>query len=132
VPGCTDTHFVDVHHIRPRSDGGRSILAHLVTLCTAHHRAAHRGKLSASSKSPQSTPIRSPSFATPTARPTGERCAPNPLTPTPRSSPPCAISASASEAQAVLADLRADASLRDMSAEHLLREASCRIRLARH
>ena len=39
------TRFVDVHHLRPRSEGGKNTLENLITLCTAHHRATHRGEL---------------------------------------------------------------------------------------
>jgi hypothetical protein len=46
VPGCTHTTFLDVHHIMPRSEGGRNEPANLVTICGAHHRAVHHGELS--------------------------------------------------------------------------------------
>ncbi|HSU38988.1 MAG TPA: HNH endonuclease signature motif containing protein, partial [Polyangiaceae bacterium] len=46
VPGCRHATFVDVHHLRPRSEGGANTLENLVTLCGAHHRASHAGKLS--------------------------------------------------------------------------------------
>lgn len=45
VPGCRHTTFVDVHHLRLKSEGGTHDLENLVTLCSAHHRAAHRGLL---------------------------------------------------------------------------------------
>jgi hypothetical protein len=45
VPGCSHATFVDVHHIQPRSEGGRNEAGNLITLCGAHHRAAHRGEL---------------------------------------------------------------------------------------
>jgi hypothetical protein len=45
VPGCRHAVFTDVHHLRLRSDGGESTLENLVTLCSAHHRAIHRGEL---------------------------------------------------------------------------------------
>jgi hypothetical protein len=45
VPGCTHANFVDVHHIRTREDGGGHDAENLVTLCSAHHRACHRGEL---------------------------------------------------------------------------------------
>jgi hypothetical protein len=45
VPGCRHAVFVDVHHLEPRSEGGRNTLENLVTLCSAHHRAIHRGQL---------------------------------------------------------------------------------------
>ena len=45
VPGCTHTHYVDVHHLDPRADGGDHDPDRLVVLCCAHHRAAHAGAL---------------------------------------------------------------------------------------
>jgi len=45
VPGCTNTRWLDVHHLEPRSEGGRHSMENLTGLCSAHHRAAHRGKI---------------------------------------------------------------------------------------
>jgi len=45
VPGCQQAVFVDVHHLQPRAEGGKDTLENLVTLCSAHHRAIHRGQL---------------------------------------------------------------------------------------
>ena len=45
VPGCRNATFVDVHHLQLRSEGGRNATDNLMTLCGAHHRAAHRGQL---------------------------------------------------------------------------------------
>jgi hypothetical protein len=45
VPGCSHASFVDVHHVRTREDGGGHDAENLVTLCSAHHRACHRGEL---------------------------------------------------------------------------------------
>jgi 5-methylcytosine-specific restriction endonuclease McrA len=45
APGCRHTTFVDVHHIETREDGGAHEADNLVTLCSAHHRASHRGEL---------------------------------------------------------------------------------------
>ncbi len=45
VPGCAHAHFVDLHHVVPRSEGGSHHAQNLVTLCGAHHRAAHEGTL---------------------------------------------------------------------------------------
>jgi hypothetical protein len=45
VPGCKNAVFVDVHHIELRSESGMNEADNLVTLCGAHHRAAHHGKL---------------------------------------------------------------------------------------
>jgi 5-methylcytosine-specific restriction endonuclease McrA len=46
VPGCRHAVFTDVHHLRLRADGGVNSRENLVTLCSAHHRAIHRGELS--------------------------------------------------------------------------------------
>jgi HNH endonuclease/RuvA, C-terminal domain len=45
APGCCHVTFVDVHHIETREDGGAHEIDNLVTLCSAHHRAGHRGEL---------------------------------------------------------------------------------------
>jgi hypothetical protein len=45
VPGCRNATFLDLHHVQPRSEGGRNDIDNLITLCGAHHRAAHRGQL---------------------------------------------------------------------------------------
>lgn len=45
VPGCRNAVFLDVHHIHPRSEGGRHEAGNLITVCSAHHRALHRGTL---------------------------------------------------------------------------------------
>jgi hypothetical protein len=45
VPGCRHVRFVDIHHIRLRSEGGDHDEDNLVVLCSAHHRAEHRGQL---------------------------------------------------------------------------------------
>jgi hypothetical protein len=45
VPGCRHATFVDVHHVRPRCEGGGDEVENLVVLCAAHHRAVHRGAL---------------------------------------------------------------------------------------
>jgi hypothetical protein len=126
VPGCTHTHFVDVHHIRPRSDGGRNTLDNLITLCTAHHRAIHRGELSI--EETDSQPLFRHADGTLYGQPLQAEAA-------------AAYSRLFSalhhlgfrerEVQSVLAELRADPSLRDAPTEHLLREALRRIRPGR-
>ncbi|HEV8548100.1 MAG TPA: HNH endonuclease [Polyangiaceae bacterium] len=45
VLGCHHATFVDVHHLRPRAEGGVNTRENLVTLCCAHHTAIHAGKL---------------------------------------------------------------------------------------
>ncbi|MBO6935279.1 MAG: HNH endonuclease [Deltaproteobacteria bacterium] len=45
VPGCRHAAFVDVHHIERRIEGGGHEMGNLVSLCSVHHDAAHRGRL---------------------------------------------------------------------------------------
>ncbi|HXK19413.1 MAG TPA: HNH endonuclease, partial [Polyangiaceae bacterium] len=52
VPGCRHATFVDVHHIRAREEGGVHEPKNLLTLCSAHHRACHRGALSIEGTAP--------------------------------------------------------------------------------
>jgi len=42
-PGCTNTHFIDGHHIKHWADGGETSLENLVQLCRRHHRLVHEG-----------------------------------------------------------------------------------------
>ena len=41
APGCPNTRFLEVHHIKPQAKGGGSELQNLVTLCSACHRLWH-------------------------------------------------------------------------------------------
>jgi hypothetical protein len=45
VPGCRGSKWLEIHHIVPRSQGGTHDPRNLLTLCGAHHRAHHDGKL---------------------------------------------------------------------------------------
>ncbi len=40
-PGCTNSRFVDAHHIHHWADGGETKLDNLVLLCRRHHRFVH-------------------------------------------------------------------------------------------
>jgi hypothetical protein len=42
-PGCTNTRFVDAHHVRHWSRGGETSLENTMLLCSAHHRLVHEG-----------------------------------------------------------------------------------------
>ena len=44
APGCGNTRFLEVHHLRPRSRGGGNGPANLITLCAGCHRLHHRRK----------------------------------------------------------------------------------------
>ena len=39
--GCKSKHFLEVHHIKPRSRGGTNAASNLITLCSACHRLIH-------------------------------------------------------------------------------------------
>jgi len=41
APGCRNTRFLEVHHIKPRAKGGTNELENLITLCSACHRLWH-------------------------------------------------------------------------------------------
>ncbi len=45
VPGCRSAKFLDVHHLRPRADGGSHDPENLACVCGAHHAAIHDGRL---------------------------------------------------------------------------------------
>ncbi len=45
VPGCRCATFIDLHHIRLRSENGDHDPDLIICLCGAHHRAGHRGTL---------------------------------------------------------------------------------------
>jgi hypothetical protein len=45
-PGCRHATFLDVHHIQPRAEEGAHDPNNLITACSAHHRAIHRGEVS--------------------------------------------------------------------------------------
>lgn len=45
VPGCKSSTFLDAHHLTPREEGGDHDVDRLVTLCGAHHRAVHDGRI---------------------------------------------------------------------------------------
>jgi HNH endonuclease len=126
VPGCKNTHFVDVHHLQPRSEGGKNSLENLITLCTAHHRASHRGELFIETTADGLT------FRHADGTPYGDVVVAR------------SVDAHAKvfgalrylgfrerEARAVLAELRDDPSLRDAPTEHLLHEALRHIRPVR-
>ena len=45
VPGCTNTRFIDGHHLVPRSKGGKHNDDQVASLCKQHHDAAHDSRL---------------------------------------------------------------------------------------
>ena len=42
---CTQKRWVDTHHIKPVSDGGKDTVDNLVTLCRPHHRFQHEMRI---------------------------------------------------------------------------------------
>jgi hypothetical protein len=124
VPGCTHATFVDVHHVQPRSEGGLNEASNLLTLCSAHHRAVHRGKLLIDRDGGRATIFRH----------SDGTVYGSPLAPRLVDAHAKVFSAlrhldfREGEVKAVLAELRSDAQLHGASVEHLLREALRRIR----
>ncbi|GMV43505.1 MAG: hypothetical protein AMXMBFR64_52210 [Myxococcales bacterium] len=45
MPGFKNHVWLEVHHLRPRSEGGNHAHGNLTVLCAAHHDALHRGFL---------------------------------------------------------------------------------------
>jgi len=124
VPGCSHATFLDIHHIQPLSEGGRHEAKNLLGICSAHHRATHRGELLIEREHDGTVTFRH-ADGTPYGDPTAPR----------------AIDAHTKvyaalrhlgfregEVKAVLAELRGDTALAGASVERLLREALCRIR----
>ena len=42
-PGCSNTHYIDAHHVEHWANGGETKPSNLVSLCRFHHRAVHEG-----------------------------------------------------------------------------------------
>jgi 5-methylcytosine-specific restriction endonuclease McrA len=124
VPGCTHATFVDVHHVQPRSEGGRNEASNLLVLCSAHHRAVHRGELLIERDHEGAFRFRHVDGA----------AYGDPITPRLIDAHAKVFSAlrhlgfRECEVKAVLAELRADAELSGASVERLLREALRRIK----
>ena len=41
MKGCGQIRFLEVHHLVPRSEGGKNTMDNLVTLCSGCHRLLH-------------------------------------------------------------------------------------------
>jgi hypothetical protein len=127
VPGCTHATFLDVHHIRPRSEGGSNDPANLIGICSPHHRAAHRGELII-----EPGPDGAPVFRHADGSPYGEAAAPRVVDAQTKVFAALRhLGFRERDVRAVLAQLRADEALREATVERLLREALCRIRMSR-
>jgi hypothetical protein len=44
-PGCSNTRYVDAHHVHHWAKGGETKLSNLVQLCRFHHRQVHEGRV---------------------------------------------------------------------------------------
>lgn len=125
VPGCTHATFVDVHHVQPRSEGGRNEASNLLVLCSAHHRAVHRGELLIGGGA-------ATTFLHADGAAYGAPAAPRLVDAHAKVfSALRHLGFREGEVKAVLAELRGDAELGAASVEALLREALRRIRPVR-
>lgn len=57
VPGCTETHWLEVHHIIHWEDDGPTDTWNLISLCPHHHRLHHQGRLGITGNADQSDGI---------------------------------------------------------------------------
>jgi hypothetical protein len=127
VPGCTHATFLDIHHVVPRSEGGSNDPGNLIGICSAHHRAAHRGELLI-----ESGPDASPQFRHADGSAYGQAVSPRVADAQTKVFAALRhLGFRERDVRAVLAELRADQELREATAERLLREALCRIRASR-
>jgi hypothetical protein len=55
VPGCTQTHIVEIHHIIHWENGGPTDTWNLIALCPHHHRMHHRSELGISGNADDGT-----------------------------------------------------------------------------
>jgi hypothetical protein len=118
VPGCKNTLYLDLHHIQLRSDGGRHSLQNILSICTVHHRALHRGELSI-----QGTAT-NPTFRHADGSEYGQVDRPRALdTHAKVFSALRGLGFREAQARAALAQLQSQAALRELSAEQLLRVA---------
>jgi hypothetical protein len=121
VPGCKNA----THHIELRSEGGRNELGNVITLCGAHHRAAHRGQLVLESDAHVGVRFRHGDGTE-----YGQALEPRALEMAAKLfSALRNLGFREREVRAVLAELRSDDELRDASIECLLREALRRMPL---
>ena len=44
-PGCSNTRYVDAHHVHHWAQGGETKLSNLALLCRFHHRQVHEGRV---------------------------------------------------------------------------------------
>jgi hypothetical protein len=68
-PGCTHTRYLHAHHVLFWRDGGRTDLANLVLLCTAHHRLLHNAGYALALDADRTLAVRTPDGATLPHRP---------------------------------------------------------------
>jgi 5-methylcytosine-specific restriction endonuclease McrA len=123
VPGCKNATYLDLHHIQPRAEGGRNQPENLVTLCGAHHRAAHRGELVLEGNGAADIRFRHSDGSS-----YGEVVSPSALAAQNKVFAALrGLGFREAEVRAVLADLRSDVALRDANPECLLRKALARL-----
>ncbi|MCK9995977.1 MAG: HNH endonuclease, partial [Candidatus Krumholzibacteria bacterium] len=53
APGCGRTRFLEVHHIKPRHQGGSNTTENLMTLCASCHRLWHERGLKVRESAPK-------------------------------------------------------------------------------
>ncbi len=123
VPSCRNVAFLDLHHIVPRFDGGNHHAANLLTVCGAHHRALHRGEIAVEGDAGIGVFFRHAD-----GTPYGEPVEPRALDVQAKVFAGLrGLGFRQGEIRRALAELRADKSLRDLTAEGWLRAAIQRL-----
>ena len=82
VPGCTQTHILEVHHIIHWEDGGPTDTWNLICLCPHHHRLHHRGELGITGNADDGTVVFTDRNGTPLQPSRGQTPAPRGTTAT--------------------------------------------------
>ena len=72
VPGCTQTHIIEVHHIIHWENDGPTDTWNLIALCPHHHRMHHKGDLGITGNADDGTVVFTDRNGNP-IRPTGAR-----------------------------------------------------------
>ena len=72
VPGCTQTHILEVHHIIHWHHGGPTDTWNLIALCPHHHRMHHQGQLGITGNADTDTVVFTDTNSNP-LKPTGAR-----------------------------------------------------------
>ena len=125
VPGCRHASYLDLHHIQLRSEGGRHDAENILSVCSSHHRAVHRGELVVAGTASAAL------FHHADGAEYGHRTEPTAAEAQSKTFQALrGLGFREAEIRAVLGELCRDVTLKDAPVQQLLREALVRIRLS--